>query len=37
MMSDITVQGNDAISAGTIEIVYNRNASISPLHLDFIR
>lgn len=36
-MNEIIVQGNDAYCGGTISIVYARNATISPLHLDFTR
>jgi len=36
-MSEIIVQGNDAYCGGAVSIVYNRDAGISPLHLDFTR
>jgi len=37
MNTEITVYGNDVVCGGTIKITYSRNASVSPLHLDFIR
>lgn len=33
----IKVKGNDAVDEGVVTISYNKNASISPLHLDFKR
>jgi hypothetical protein len=37
MNDKIIVHGNDVVDTGTIAIEYNKNAPVSPLHLDFIR
>ena len=37
MTNEIVVRGNDAICGGKVKIHYSRNASVSPLHLDFER
>lgn len=36
-MNRITVEGNDVIDHGYVEITYSKDAPISPLHLDFTR
>lgn len=37
MTDEIVVQGNDAFCGGKVKIYYSRNASVSPLYLDFER
>lgn len=37
MNNKIVVYGNDAVDMGVVTIEFNKDASVSPLHLDFKR